>query len=164
MSLPWNVSLPLLRASLDSATKTETAPTKFVKSQRRLTVAINRLEAETPTFVCDVAFRTKADAPATTEMDDGNRTSVDGSGSSNERGVGEESVRGRQGEHEVRNEKERVARAKPWAWCDFCGKHAIGRRCCEGCKIRDVKTYYCDLECQKAAWHMLPKHRCGKKV
>ena len=65
-------------------------------------------------------------------------------------------------EQDARAEKERMARMRNIAWCDFCGNHALGRRCCYGCKQIGVKTYYCDHQCQAAAWRLQPKHRCGR--
>ena len=65
-------------------------------------------------------------------------------------------------EQDARAEKERMARMRKVAWCDFCGGHAQGRRCCYGCKQIGVKTYYCDRQCQVAAWRLQPKHRCGR--
>ena len=164
MLLPWSVSLPLLRASVSGATEMEFALMKLAKGKRQSTVATSTPEAETLASVYAAVSREKADVPAPMAVDEGDRMSVDGSGAPKECDVGEELVRYHRGEHEVRDEKERIARAKPRAWCDFCGKHAVSRQCCEGCKIRGVKTYYCDLECQTAAWHMLPKHRCGKEA
>ena len=90
-------------------------------------------------------------------------SSVFGDGSPTELGVDNVQTRRRQEEYEVRDEKERDARIKPLAWCDFCGKRFVRRRYCAGCKRRGVKTYYCDIECQRAAWGLPPKHRCGKK-
>ena len=77
--------------------------------------------------------------------------SVNSDGLPIELGVDNVLIRDRQEEYEVRDEKERDARAKPLAWCDFCGKCAVHRRCCAGCKKRGVRTYYCDSECQRAA-------------
>ena len=64
-------------------------------------------------------------------------------------------------EQDARAEKERIARMRRVAWCDFCGNHVRERRCCYGCKQIGVMTYYCDRECQVAAWRLQPKHRCG---
>ena len=115
-------------------------------------------------FVYAAVSREEVDVSVPTEVDEGDRMSVDGGDVPKERDAERELVRYHQEEHEVRDEKEKIARARPRAWCDFCGKHAVSRQCCEGCKIRGVKTYYCDLECQTAAWHMLPKHRCRQKA
>ena len=65
-------------------------------------------------------------------------------------------------EQDARAEKERMARMSTTAWCDFCGVPVPGRKSCFGCKKRGVKTYYCDLQCQAAAWRLPPKHRCGR--
>ena len=65
-------------------------------------------------------------------------------------------------EQDARAEKERIARMRHIAWCDFCGNRARERRCCYGCKQIGVMTYYCDHECQVAAWRLQPKHRCGR--
>ena len=65
-------------------------------------------------------------------------------------------------EQDARAEKERMARMRNVAWCDFCGGHVPGRKCCYGCKQVGVKTYYCDRQCQVAAWRLQPKHRCGR--
>ena len=64
-------------------------------------------------------------------------------------------------EQGARAEKERIARMRRVAWCDFCGNYARERRCCDGCKKIGVMTYYCDRGCQVAAWRLQPKHRCG---
>ena len=164
MLLPWSVSLPLLRASGGCVTEMEYALLKLARSKRQGTVATSTPEAECVPFIYAAGSSEETDMSLSAEEDEGDQVSVDGGDVPKERDAEMEFVRYHQEEHEVRDEKEKIARTRPRAWCDFCGKHVVSRQCCEGCKIRGVKTYYCDLQCQAAAWHMLPKHRCKWKA
>ena len=164
MSLPWNISLPILRASGSCIVEMEYVPLKLAKSKRQRTMATSTPEAEILPFVYVVGSHGGRNMHFPVGEVASNQTSVDGKGGPRECYAERNLAQCHQEEHEVRNEKEKIARDKPYAWCDFCGKHAVRRQCCEGCKMRGVKTYYCDLQCQTAAWHMPPRHRCARRA
>ena len=105
----------------------EYAHLRLVRSKRQGIVASSTPEAECVPFINVAGSREETNTSSSEEEDEDDQISVNGGDMPREHDAERELVRYHQEEHEVRDEKEKIARARPQAWCDFCGKRVVNR-------------------------------------
>ena len=123
LTMPWNVSMPVLRCTLiiDNVTMSVHA-----RNERPRGVTSD-----------DAAWKVKVESDESDPLGAKPQEIAPGK---EEHDVPHDGDWHKGHEQDARAEKERMARMRHMAWCDFCGNHAPGRKCCYGCKQIGVKT------------------------